>query len=248
MSEENIKKVGRPPVQKIKEDSSNSLIDYKFEGNGLIDDEFKYGKKLFENYRKYYHIDNFSDLRLLEELCRRETYQEMSSKARVDLANARDSEDVTDKTAKQALIKKLEKRLSDLPDSDNNMEQILILKEKLGLFKEKNTDDPFKYIETLKKKFEIWKSNNQASRTRMCPHCSKMIMLAMKMDAWDLAKHPHFIDKTLANEEMWKWVRSEKITKEELAKALHVSTDYIDEIEKRLFRKTGPNSADIVIG
>ena len=220
---------GRPRKEKETKPTSG-FSDYEFEGNGLVDEELKYGKKLFESYRVHYHIDNFSDLRLLEELCRRETYQEMAGKLRAELVEARKGED------KEA-VKKVEKKMQDLPDSGDNLDQILILKEKLGLFKEKNTDDPFKYIETQKKKFAIWENLHQASRTRQCPHCSKMIMFHMRLDKWDATKHPYFIDKLLANEEMWRWVREGKITKDELAKSLNVSADYIDEIEKRLFKK-----------
>jgi len=219
---------GRP--KKDEQQTASNFSDYEFEGNGLIDEELKYGKKLFENYRENFHIDNFSDLRLLEELCRRETYQEMAGKLRTELIRAYANQNKDEQ-------EKIEAQVDTLPSSDDNLEQIMILKEKLGLFREKNTNDPFKYMEILKKKFEIWKSKNQASRTRMCPHCSKMIMFNMRMEEWDVKKHPYFVDKLLANEVMWRWVREGKITKEDLAEALNSSADYIDEIEKRLFKK-----------
>jgi len=212
-------------------DNSNNgkELDYKFDGIGLTTKEIRQAKKLFEDYKKQYHIDTLSDLQLLGEIVFRETlqirYKEQAEKSLEQNKKSNDNKPhIIPKNIREAL--------------DENLEQILILKEKLGLFSENKADDPFQYIQILKNKFKKWKDENQGSRTLICPWCSKMIMLKIKMDAWDALKHPYFKDRILANEHLWKLYKEGKITKGDIAKILGCAIDYIDSLEERIYKNS----------
>ncbi len=77
---------------------------------------------------------------------------------------------------------------------------------------------------------------NQGSRILSCPHCSKTIMLKIRTKAWEALKHPFFQDKILGNKELWKVFKEGKITKEEQAKILGVTPQYIDWLEEKIFK------------
>jgi len=204
-----------------------------FQGTGLTTSERRWGKKQFNEYKKKYHIETPSDLQLLEELVFREALQERYKRKIGKLAK-----DVNKKN-KESGKKEIQTEIVPkflLNSLNQNLEQILILREKLGLFEEKKGKDPFKYIQILRKKFTKWREENQGSRTLVCPHCSKMIMLKIKTEAWEALKHPFFKDRVLANEYLWELYKEGKITKEDIAKVLHVPTDYIDWLEEKIFR------------
>jgi len=211
-------------------DNSNNSKDlgYKFQGTGLTAKEHRQAKKLFEEYRNQYHIDTLSDLQLLGEVVFRETlqirYKQQAEKCAKDAKETNDKKPhIVPKYIREAL--------------DENLEQILILKDKLGLFSESKEETPFQYIQTLKKKFKKWMEDNQGSRSFACPHCSKMVMLKIKMDAWDALKHPFFKDRILANEHLWKLYKEGKITKKDIAQTLGCAVDYVDSLEERIYNK-----------
>jgi hypothetical protein len=192
-------------------------LEFDFQGIGLKTSEKRWAHKRFKEYQENYHLDNFSDAQLLEELVYREAIQERYKKK---IKSLQDS-----KTVKEQNIvpKFVLKALND------NLTQILLLKEKLGLFeKKKEVDDVFKHIQTLKKKYQKWLEENQGSRTRICPHCGKMIMFKIRTDKWDAVKHPFFKDRILTNEHLLKLYKDGKLTKEDVAKVLSVSPDYVD--------------------
>jgi DNA-directed RNA polymerase subunit RPC12/RpoP len=204
--------------RKSNEDSKieeNPINEYEFKGTGLTTSERRLAKQRFEEYKAHYHVEHISDLSLLEELCFREALQERTKKAIKKIAKSKTVKD-------QNLVPK--HLLSAL---DENLERILTLKKELGLFEDKKANDPFKYIQTLKKKFKIWMDENQGSRTLICPHCSKMVLLKIRTEAWQAQKHPFFQDRILANKHLWKLYREGKITKEDVSKVLGVSSDYV---------------------
>jgi len=191
-------------------------LKYRFSGTGLNKDEKKLAKKLFDGYKKNYSIDTLSDLQLLESLVYRETIQIRYKKKIEDLSKS--------KTVKATDI--IPRNV--LSSLDDNETHILTLKEKLGLFSDKKEDsDAFKYLEILKKKFKIWLKENQASRTLICPHCSKMIMLKIRTEAWEAQKHSMFRDRILCNDHLVKLFMDKKITADDCAKVLGTSKDYI---------------------
>ncbi len=193
-----------------------NLSKYRFVGAGLEKDEKKSAKKLFDGYRRNYSIDALSDLNLLEELTYREILQE---RYKIKISEVSKSKTVNDQNIIPGHV---------LKALNENLTQILTLKEKLGLFSDKKEDsDAFKHLETLKKKFKIWLKENQGSRTLACPHCSKMIMLRIRTKAWEAQKHPMFRDRILCNDHLVKLFMEKKITADDCAKMLGTSKDYI---------------------
>lgn len=200
------------------EDNSNNGkdLEYKFNPNGVLPEEIPQAQKSFNDYILNYHIDKFSDFMLLEELVKREVLQQRYYN-KLGLIAGNTSE------TKNEIPKHI---LSSL---NENLEHILILKEKLGLFEtKKNIDDAFQYVQILKKKFQNWMEENQGSRTLVCPHCSRMIMLKIKTTEWDAQKHSMFRDRILCNDHLVKMFKEKKITSDDVAKVLGVSDDYVN--------------------
>jgi len=147
-----------------KKETPKEFEGYEFKGTGLTTAEKHWAKSQFDDYRNHYHLEHFSDLNLLEELVYREAFQERYKK----------------KIGK--LVKKLKNKSKELTEDEivpkyvlsalnTNLEQILLLKEKLGLFAEKK-DDAYEAHKVVEKKFDIWKKNHLEEREVTCPFCS----------------------------------------------------------------------------
>jgi hypothetical protein len=123
----------------------------------------------------------------------------------------------------------------------SNLNKITELKDKLGLSKdkkEKSQNDSYAVMDTLFKKWKIWREENQGGRTGICPHCGKMFRLKIRMDAWEMQKHPFFKDRVLANKPLMMIYKEGRITKQDVASILGVSLDYVDwMISKIYFRE-----------
>lgn len=200
---------------------------YDFQGIGLSGNDKRRARKKFDNYRQSMHVENVSDLQLLEELVFRETYQDRWKQKVADIQKLNDK----NPEAKDIIPYKT------LEELDKNLTQIFNLKEKLGFFEDKKKDDPFKWINILKKKFEVWRQENQASRKLTCPFCGEIFFLMIRTDKYEAKKFPFFRDKILANKYLWKCYKEEKITKTDISKILGTSTDYIDFLEREIFNK-----------
>jgi len=219
------------------ENNENKAYEYK--GVGLNRTEFKHGLRKFEEYTNIYHITQFSDLQLLESLI---FYEIAEERMKISIDEK--------KTA-------LEKKNKELPEKDqkeysiptyihdalnSNLEQILTLKEKLGLLTNKDGEDSFKYIQLLKDKFAKWMEENNGSRTIVCPFCSKIVLLKIRTDIWETQQHPMFKDKTLYNQHLIDMYLANKITAEDVAKVLGTSPKYTEWlIEKFHQRKNKEN-------
>jgi len=201
-----------------------NLSKYRFQGVGLDKDEKKLAKKLFDDYRKHYTIDLLSDLQLLEELVYRETLQTRYKKKIEDINHS--------KTVKEKnIIPK-----SILNELDENLNKIILLKEKLGLFSE-NKEDEYKTFEILEKKFDTWKKNHLEERKVTCPFCSKIFFLNIRTDKFKANKLELFKNKVLCNEHLWEMFKEGKITKKDMALVLNVSEDYIDWLGEKIYNK-----------
>lgn len=197
--------------------------EWKFEGEGLTKGQKLSGHARFKKYLKYHNIESFSDAQLLEELVYREI-QHKETKEKIQ--QLQKSDNVEEKN----LIPKNQWRALD-----DNLDKMIEIKERLGLFEKDNKDSFYKKYQLIKKKFKKWLENRN-QRPLKCPWCSKMLMLNIKMDCWQAKKHPYFKDRILANEHMWRLWREDKITKDDIAKILGVSADYVDFIEENLYK------------
>jgi len=201
---------------------------YVFKGTGLTTKERRWAKSRFDDYQDNYYIDNFSDNQLLEELVFFETlqkrYKETIEKISKSSVNSEDKEPIT-------IPPKILDALKD------NLNQILSLKKQLGLLNQEDVDES-KAEKQKMKKFRKWCDENQLSREVKCPHCSKMILLKMRTEKYDVHGHSFFWDKYFLNKPAFKLFFENKITKLELAKIMlgedTTIADYIDWILNKL--------------
>jgi hypothetical protein len=119
---------------------------YEYRGVGLSKYENKLGHEKFDEYCAIYHITQFSDLQLLEELVYREILQERF-KEQIDSQKAKHD-------AKQKSVKEEDQTEFTIPTytieaMNENLEQVLSLKDNLGLLSNKEGDDGFKYLQQL---------------------------------------------------------------------------------------------------
>ena len=187
---------------------------YTFAGTGLSRGEKLWGQKQYKLYKEKYHIERLSDLTILEQLVFREAIQNRIKEKIGKLAKNKL------KGHEEIIPPHMMKSLTE------NENCILNLREKLGLFEERKQEDPYQYIKLLKEKFKRWQDENSASRSLKCPHCSKMILLAIRADQYKSQKHPFFKDRIFGNEHLVKLFMDKKITEEDIAKILGVSADY----------------------
>lgn len=199
-------------------------------GIWINEEEAKEAKKCYEIYIKSRNITDPSDIALLKNLIFYEMQLKRIYKAINDEHNR----------------KMQTKQTYDVPSGElrtvNDINQKIIeIKKVLGLAQEQKGEDPLLYINQFKKKCFKWaKDMYQASRFRICPHCSKPIMFYIRPEVWETCKHPWFRDKVLANDWLWKCFKDKKpLTKEDMAKILLgkecKSTLYIDWLERKIY-------------
>jgi len=206
--------------------------NYKPEFQGLITKEKHTAEKLFEAYRDRYNISSFSDLQLLTTLVFREILQ-IRYKKKISSLN------------KNLAVKDAQIIPRHLMDSlDSNEEKILILKEKLNLFKERQEEDPFNYLETLKKKFELYRKDYPEEFKTTCPFCSEVFFLNIRTTNYKESKLKLYKDKVLCNEHLWHCYKENKITKTDMASILNVSADYVDWLESKIYYKETKTNND----
>jgi ribosomal protein L37AE/L43A len=201
---------------------ADSIGDYKYRGTGLDANEKRAGGKKFRDYIEKYNISSLSDLSILEEL----VYLELlADKIKTNIAEKQE------KALKDGKEFNVPKFLIDAMNS--NFEQILQIRDKLGMFENKDGSDGFAYIQKLKEKFKRWEAENQGSRTMVCPHCSKMMLLRIKPEVWEAQKHPFFKDKILANKHLIRLYKAGKLSAEDVALILETSPAYTEWLVRR---------------
>lgn len=214
--------------------------DYSFQGTGLSTKEKNWAKGRYEEYQKHYYINSFSDNQLLEELVFYESLQERYKKQiqKTEKQVEEAVEEVVDgkkKTKKKKVYVKIPDWLLDA--LDNNLKTILNLKKQLGLLNKEDIDEAKTEKQKLKK-FRIWQLENQACREGQCTKCGEMVLFAVKVDHYNMHKHPNFMDVHFFNKPAWRCYFGKKITKLELAKIMlgedTTLSDYIDWVEREL--------------
>ena len=127
---------------------------------------------------------------------------------------------------------------------DENLNLMLTIREKLGLFTKEEKSDPYEYLQALEKKFEKHREENAGDYSIPCPYCSKMIFLMFKVKDYEAKKHPFFKGKFLTCDYIWKLYKEGKLTKEDLANIYQTSLDYIDWLESHIYNKDSNNPSN----
>lgn len=208
-----------------KQASKNVVLRDLIESGNFIDAEEKgVAKKIFNAYLEKLDYENFSDLSTLSTL----VYSEVLLK-RVEKSINK----CTNKDGESYLSDKLLKSHSDLTN------QILHLKEKLGINKQEHTDE-MTALQLLKKRFASWVLENRSECTMAvpfeCRSCGKqdvkMVLLRKRVKDFEVVDHPWFQGRFYINDYLIQLVEDGKMTKEDCAKAHKVSIDHIDFVLK----------------
>lgn len=216
-------------------ENHKNIEEYEFKGSGLSTSEKRKGKERFERYRAKHHIDKESILFLLEELVHREIIQERYKK---QLKRIEKTKNKSSTLKDENIVPKYV-----LNGMNDNLEQIINLQEKLGIFDNKEEKDFYKLIKQLEKKFELHRQENADEYVIPCPFCAKEFALKIRTTNYESFITPFFAEgKILANKPLFELYKQGKLTKEEVAKVLGTSADYVDFLEK-YFSKQFPSKS-----
>jgi len=227
MAKERVEKKASPKVEPKAEEEAKTEDELEVEGMFISLGEKRDARVLLNKYLKNYTFENISEKNTVKQLVFLEVF---NTRLQVELNQYHEEQQPSPPKTIESL--------------HSNLNQISLLKAQLGIRKDKEKtfqSDAYLTLETLKKKFKKWREENQGSRTMICPHCGKMVMLKIRTDVWESQKHPFFIDRFLANKHLMILYRDKKITQDDVAKVLETSGDYVewllDKVFPRSFRK-----------
>ena len=201
--------------------------DYKPSWTGLDRNETRTAKKKFEEYLQDSHIESISDLDLLTELVKKEQLQERIWKQ---------TEDIQKKTAgidgKPIIPKSIQSALNE------NLEQIISLKDRLGLSKKEKQLGFEETWGSIQKKLETYAKENSGEFEWKCPKCNNWFLLCLKIDDYNTFDFTMFKGTYLYNEEMFKDVYEGKLKLEDVARYWgQPLTDYVKGIYEKVYLK-----------
>ena len=198
----------------------NKLSDIDIESMFLSEEEKKTSRLLLRKYINTYTIETISEENILKQLVFLEVF---NNRLQGELNQYHQSNQPSPVKTIEAL--------------HSNLNQISELKERLGLFKSDKAekDEGYAIIDTLFKKWKIWRQENSGSRSLICPHCQKMVLLKIRTEAWEAQKHPFFKDRILTNHHLMLMLRLGQITKRDVALVLGTSIDYISWLIKKVY-------------
>jgi hypothetical protein len=196
-----------------RETTEKPMVETDLDVSNLFTDkeEQKLAGELLRKYLADYSIETISDKNTLRQLIYLEAFQSR-------LQRAANEFDTTNGAAPIDLMEAIHK----------NLNQIVSLKEKLGLTKKGEHVDGLKQIELLQKKFKRWREENGPMKTMTCPHCGKLTRLVLNMDSLEAIKHPFWKDRVLGNEHLVRLFKAGVLTKEDIANIFNVSNDYAE--------------------
>jgi len=199
-------------------------IEYQVDVDSLfvsVEDK-KSAKVLVRKYLDDYTPETVSDINTLRSILFLEV---LNSRLQDELNSAKeDKQDINLKTVETI---------------HKNLNQILVLKNSLGLTKDKksgNAKSLDQKIKLMRKQFQVWMENNQASREAVCPYCAQQFLLRIRMEHWEEQKHPFFKDRILYNKPLIDLYLEKTITKEKVAEILECAPDYIDWVLEKVHR------------
>lgn len=202
--------------QLCQEQISNSDYDIYSKFKDVKDS--KEAKLLLLQYLKQYDIETISDKEYLSELIYLKILQR---RIREQIETYYDEDNKAVPTGLIYTLNQLSESVTKITNT-------------LGL--NKREENAYNVLEALKARFKKHRLENQASRTLSCSHCGKMLLLKMRTEAWESAKHPFFQDKILSNKALIKLYLQNQLSKEQVAEVLECSPDYIDWLLDRVWK------------
>lgn len=188
-------------------------------------DDKKLAKYLMGRYLEDFTIENIAEKNTLKQLVFLEVIQINSLQSKIN--EFRKANGIVPQQALDGIHK--------------NIKEIKDLKNQLGIKKnDSDKSDAWVAWESLQRKVAKWRSENQASRTLICPHCGKMTMLRIRMESWEALKHPMFKDRILYNKHAMDLMVQGKLSRMDVAKILDEdasSTDYVDWLVEKIYPK-----------
>ncbi len=231
----------------------NQIRKFNQYKNNTDDEVFEIAKKLIAEEEKFDVLKGFDtkhEKRIAKELLIKYLEQ-------YDIESLPDQNSLKELIYYEIVQVRLQEKMNKLHKDDNaipanlleimhdNSSMIIELKNKLGLNRGMQAGKkPYDVLEHLKKRFAKWRQENSGSRHLICPHCSKMVMLKIRMDAWEALKHPFFQDRVLSNRHLINLYINNKLTKDDVANVLEVSPDYVDWLISKW--ATNPEYAEIL--
>lgn len=213
LSDEELMEKAKKAVEKAEADEIPVSSEIDVEAQFIDKTEKKLAKELLKKYLADYVIETVSDKNSLIQLIYLEVLNLGMQKSLNDAR--KDSGAIPIDTVE--IIHK-------------NIQEITKLKSTLGIAKGKKEDsrDGYSYLELMMKKYKVWLKENQATRSMLCPYCSKQVMWKIRPEAWEAQKHPFFKDRILGNSKLIELYKAGKIDRKDLAEIFQVSPFYID--------------------
>ena len=207
------KKLEAKGLQSIPITTEPKTVDPELDVSNLFIDtaEKRLANELLAKYLKDYTIETISDKNTIRQLIYLEAFQSRLQKAANEF-------NATNGSVPIDLMEAIHK----------NLNQIVSLKEKLGLTRKNVEVDGLKQLELIQKKFKKWREENGPMKTSVCPHCGKLTRLVLRLDALEAIKHPFWKDRVLGNEHIIRLFKAGTLTKVDLAKIFGVSEDYAE--------------------
>jgi len=119
----------------------------------------------------------------------------------------------------------------------SNNEQIMKLKDQLGMMKNKDNDSFTIAWEELKKKSLTYYSEHAGCTVVKCPYCQQLFNLLMNVDNLTPEKSSFFKGTILYNAKLLKLYEEKRVTLEEVAEILGVHSKYITFIFENIYLK-----------
>jgi len=118
-----------------------------------------------------------------------------------------------------------------------NTNQIMELKEKLGMMKNKADESALDLINELKEKALTYYNEHAGETYVKCPECQSLFRLLMKVDGLEPAKATFFRGTTLYNVKLMELYHYKKVTLEDCAEIMGVNSKYITFIYENIYLK-----------
>jgi uncharacterized C2H2 Zn-finger protein len=118
-----------------------------------------------------------------------------------------------------------------------NTNQIMSLKEKLGMMRDAESESALDLINELKEKALTYYNEHAGETYVKCPECQNLFRLLMKIDGLEVAKATFFRGTTLYNQKLMELYHYKKVTLEEVAEIMGVHSKYITFIYENIYLK-----------